>query len=331
MNLIECFDVRPDERHSFELASSEFKTDLGLHAEPLSMDTIDLIPVAVEAISVLGKSHLDEILLGKLAERGIKFVATRSIGYDNVDVSAATKFGIRVSNATYAPDGVAEFTVMMMLIALRKVKQINARSAIQDYALVGSCGRELGSSRVGIIGTGRIGAKVAQLVKGFGGEIVGYDVYQNPELSEILTYVSLEELLETCDVITLHAPLLDSNVHMLDEAAFNRMKEGVTIVNCSRGELIDTNALIAAIESGKVRALSADVIEHDLEYFHQDLRHDVIHNHQLAILRSFPNVFLTPHVAFYTDRVVKDMVYAAVGSLVSFLEKGISPLEVTSG
>ena len=327
---IESFDVRPDERESFAAAEKDLGLDLGLHSEPLSLQTLQLIQSGVKAVSVLGKSYLDETLLAALAQQGVVFVATRSIGYDNVDVAAATKLGIRVSNSTYAPDGVAEFTVMMMLIALRKVKQINARSAIQDYALVGSCGRELGSSRIGIIGTGRIGARVAHILKGFGADVVGYDMVENPELTDVLTYVTLEELLKTSDVITLHAPLLESNKHMLSAAAFAMMKDGVSLVNCSRGELVDTDALIVAIESGKVAALSADVIEHDLEYFHQDLRHDVIRNRQLAILRSFPNVFLTPHVAFYTDRVVKDMVYAALGSLYSFLETGVSELEVTA-
>lgn len=329
MSRIAAFDVRPDEQGAFALAEAELGVEIELHAEPLSAQTLPTLGEGIAAVSVLGKSELDADLLAALSARGVVYAGTRSIGYNNVDVKAAEKLGMHVANASYAPDGVAEFTVMMMLMALRKIKQINARSLIQDYALVGSCGRQLGDARVGIIGTGRIGAKVADIVKGFGAQVVGYDVVPNPALAGVVDYVDLDELLQSCDVITLHAPLLESNHHMLDERAFSLMKDGVTLVNCSRGELVDTDALIAAVESGKVGAVAADVIEHDLEYFHQDLRHDVIRNRQLAILRSFSNVLLTPHVAFYTDRAVKDMVFSSITALMSFLDSGTSPLEVT--
>lgn len=327
---IECYDCRPDEAAYFEQARGEFDVELGCHAEPLSAENLDALPVGVEAIAVLGKSALDRELLAQLAARGVRFVGTRSIGYDNVDVAAAKGLGIRVSNASYAPDGVAEFTVMLMLAALRKLKHIRTRFNIQDYGLAGSVGKQLGDQVVGIIGAGRIGATVARIVHGgFGAKVIAYDVYRNPALEAIVEYVELDELLARADVITLHAPLLESNHHMLDAAAFETMKDGVTIVNCSRGELIDTDALIDAVESGKIGAVAADVIEHDLEYFHQDLRLNVINNRQLAVLRSFPNVTLTPHVAFYTESAVRDMVFAAVGSLASFLRDGTSPLEVT--
>jgi D-lactate dehydrogenase len=212
----------------------------------------------------------------------------------------------------------------------RKAQQILARGAVQDYTLAGIQGREIRNLTVGIIGTGQIGATVARNLSGFGCNIIGYDIYENDNLRDLIEYVSLEKLISTSDVISLHAPLFDSNYHMINRESIAKMKDGVCIVNCGRGPLIDTEALIYGIETGKVGAAGLDVIEDELGIFHEDHRLNVLNNHQLAILKSFPNVIVTPHMAFYTDQAVSDMVEIALKSLNSFMNNGTSQWEIKS-
>ena len=182
---------------------------------------------------------------------GVKYLALRSAGFNNVDMKAAKELGICFSNAMYSPNSVADYTTMLILMCVRKVKQIMMRNAAQDYSLPGNQGREIKNLIIGVVGTGRIGSTVAKNLSGFGCKILGYDVYQNKDLLDILSYVTFEELLEQCDVITLHAPLLEGNYHMINEETIAKMKDGIIIVNCGRGELINAKALINNIETGK--------------------------------------------------------------------------------
>jgi len=203
------------------------------------------------------------------------------------------------------------------------------RAEMQDYSLQGAVGRQVSQMTVGIFGAGRIGGAVARRLKPFGCRILAHDTYENPDLAGVVEFVPLETLLRESDAITLHAPALPQNHHMIDTDQFAMMRDGVMLVNCGRGDLIHTAALIEAIESGKVSGVALDVIENDLQYFHHDHRMGVIRNRNLAVLRSFPNVTLTPHIAFYTESVMADMVGGAMKALVDFAEQGSTPLEVT--
>lgn len=323
----EAFDVRPDELTYFDRWRHELGIELGLHEEPLTLDNIDETRGA-DGVSVLGVSRVDAGVAQALAERGVRFVATRSIGYDNVDVAAANAAGLRVSHVVYPPEAVAEYTVMLLLMSARRMKLILHRAEIQDYSLEGSTGRQLSEMTVGIVGAGRIGAAVARRLKPFGCRILAYDVYPNPELEGTVEFVDLDTLVRSSDAITLHAPALPENHHMIDTEQFDAMREGVYLINCGRGDLIHTEALIQAIESGKVGGAALDVIENDLKYFHQDFRMKVIRNRNLALLRSFPNVVVTPHIAFYTDEVMTEMVGCSLRALRDFCDTGETPMEV---
>ena len=257
-------------------------------------------------------------MLEKLKEYGVKYVTTRTIGYDHIDVKAAKELGIRVSNITYSPDTVAEYTIMMMLMAKRKMKRIMERAVIQDYTLKGIIGSEINKSVVGVIGTGRIGETVIRDLSGFGCKILAYDLYEKESVKKYAVYTELDKLLQESDINTLHMPSNESNYHMIDKSAIEKIKDGVLIVNTARGALNNSNDLIEGIEKGIVGGAALDVVEKELGLYYNDLRSEVLDNRELAILKSFPNVVVTPHMAFYTEEAIHDMVANSIESYVRF-------------
>ena len=222
-------------------------------------------------------------------------------------------------NAGYPPYGVAEFTVMLMLMALRKYKPALYRQSVNDYSLGGLQGRELRTMTVGIVGTGRIGRAVAEILRGFGCRMLAYDPYPADSLPQV-RYVSLAELYRQSDLITLHLPLTAENRHMIDEESIAKMKDGVVLINVSRGELTQIEALIRGIESRKISALAMDVFEDETEIYHHRRINDIIANRSMAYLRQFPNVILTQHMAFYTDVNTVSMVECGLKGIVDMAE-----------
>lgn len=273
-------------------------------------------------------SKMTRELIAKFHEMGVRYIATRTIGYDHVDTQAAKEFGIQVANAPYGPDGVADYTVMLILMSLRNMKRIIERTNIQDYTLKGSLGRELKDLTVGVIGTGRIGRTVVRDLSGFGCQVLAYDLYPNEEAGRYAQYVPLEELFARADVITLHTPLTDENVHLINEATMSGMKDGVVIVNTARGPLIDIPALITAIEKGKIGAAALDVVENEFGLYYYDRKSDVLSNRELAILRGFPNVTVSHHMAFYTDNAIRTMVADSLAGCKCFMEGKENPWRV---
>ncbi len=274
-------------------------------------------------------SKMPEELLSVFADYGVKYVTTRTIGYDHIDVAAAKKLGMTVANAPYGPCGVADYAVMLILMTIRKMKRILERTNIQDYTLAGIQGRELKDLTVGIIGTGRIGRTVLKDLSGFGCKLIAYDLYENEEVKASgVPYVSLEEMWQQADVISLHAPLTEENFHMIDENAISKMKDGVMIVNTARGGLIDSKALIAGIESGKIGGAGLDVVENEFGLYYYDHKSDILSNRELAILRGFPNVTVSHHMAFYTDDCVETVVRDSLLGCKCFMEGKENPWEV---
>ena len=261
-----------------------------------------------ECIDII-TSKMSAELLEVFASYGVKYVTTRTIGYDHIDVEAAKKLGITVANAPYGPCGVADYAVMLILMTIRKMKRIMERTNIQDYTLKGIQGRELKDLTVGIIGTGRIGRTVLKDLSGFGCKLIAYDIYESEEVKVSgVPYVTLEEMWQQADVISLHAPLTDDNFHLIDAEAISKMKDGVMIVNTARGGLIDSQALIEGIESGKIGGAGLDVVENEFGLYYYDHKSDILSNRELAIFKSFPNVTVSHHMAFYTDECVKTVV-----------------------
>lgn len=280
-------------------------------------DVISVTPVTI-----------DRPLLERFKELGVKVVANRSIGFDHVDLDACRDLGIGVSSAIYDPEGVANYTIMLAMMCLRMMPQIVVRARVQDYSLEGKIGRDISNCTVGIVGTGRIGGTVAKHLKGLGCKLLVVDPYRNPAVEAIADYVDMDTLLAQSDVVTLHAPLTPENHHMIDKRAFGLMKDDAVLVNTGRGGLIDTEALIETLESGKLCNVALDVLEQEDGLYYAKRVGDVIVNRQMAILRSFPNVILTPHTAFYTAVNVRQMAETCVEGACALLEHRDSPLIV---
>lgn len=323
---IAVFEVYAEEKPYFAKMREQGLVDLRLSPLRLTEETLGQVD-GCEAVSVLDTSMVDAAMLDALAARGVRFVCTRTIGFNHIDVAHAARAGIRVCNVSYGPDGVAEYTVMLMLMCLRKCKTSIRRSEVNDYTLTGLAGRELRSMTVGIVGTGRIGRTVMEKLAGFGCSILAYDPFPNADIEAKGLYVSLEDLYRRADVISLHIPLNDQVFHMINEESLALMKDGVILINTARGGLADTEALIAGIESGKIGALGLDVIEHEDGIYRIDRRTAAPSNRDMAYLRQFPNVTLTPHLAFYTEEDVESMVVGGVKNLLDMRE-GASPFEL---
>lgn len=301
-----------DEAEYFQKFSKEYGVELGICTDAPTLENAHLAE-GYEYISII-TSRIDHELMEKFHELGVKMISTRTIGYDHVDIETAKRLGIHVSNVSYSPECVADYTIMLMLMSIRKMKRIMQREEINDFSLPGIQGRELPNFTVGVLGTGRIGQAVIRDLSGFGCKIYAYDKYENDFVKERAEYADLDTIYRECDLITLHMPLLDDNFHLIDQDAVSRMKDGVVLVNTARGGLIDTKALIDGLESGKIGAAGLDVIEDEFGMYYYDRKSDVLSKRDLYILRGFPNVIVTPHMAFYTDQAVSDMVKHSIES-----------------
>ena len=260
-----------------------------------------------EGVSVI-TTPITEDLIRAWKERGVKHISTRTIGFDHIDVEAARRLGMKVSNVTYSTGSVADYAVMLILMALRRMKSIIKRAEGMDYSLNGNIGREIGSLTVGVVGTGKIGTHVLRNLSGFGCSLLAYDPYENEEAKKYASYCTLEELFAKSDVITFHTPATKSSYHMVNEETLRQMKDGVVIVNTARGSIIDPPAFLDALESGKVGAAALDVIENELGIFYGDYKYQVVGHREMSILKDLPNVLMLPHMAFYTENAVSDMV-----------------------
>ncbi|MEI3245837.1 MAG: D-isomer specific 2-hydroxyacid dehydrogenase family protein [Lachnospiraceae bacterium] len=316
-----AYEVREDEKKDFARMAEKLQVEIELHDEIPGPDTAALAE-GCEGVTMLGMGKIDKELLDMWKSMGVQCISTRTIGYNHIDTDYAKEIGMQVCNAAYPPSGVAEFTLMLMLMCLRNYKQSLWRGQVNDFALQGLQGKEIGSMTVGVIGTGKIGAQVIKYLTGFGCRILAYDMYPNAALKDVVEYVELDELFAKADMITLHTPLLDSTYHLVNAETIAKMKDGVVLINCARGELMDTTALIEGIESGKIGALGLDVVEGERGIAHEDHRIDILSNQQMAYLRQFRNVTMTPHMAFYTDVAVSHMVECGVAGLVEMLQNG---------
>ncbi len=307
-----------DEKDYVEKFSKDFNIDYEYTTQFLSIDNIDLAK-GCDGISITPCTITDE-MWDKLKENGIRYISTRSIGYEHLDISKAKERNIHIGNSSYSGSGVADYTIMLMLMSLRKMNDIMKRSEVQDFTLNGKMGSDLSSCTVGVIGTGNIGFTLIKHLSGFGCKIIAYDPYKNSNVEQFARYVSLDELYEQSDIITLHTNATEQNYHLINKEAFAKMKDGVIIINTSRGTLIDTKAIIDAIESGKVGRAALDVLEDENGLYYFNHTGKIIKNRDMAVLKSFPNVIVTPHTAFYTDDAIKSMILNSF-ELVDMLEK----------
>lgn len=320
------YSYRSDETEYFKEFSKKYQVEIKLCNDAPTMENADLSK-GFDCISII-TTKINAELMEKFHEVGVKFISTRTIGYDHIDIKKARELGIHVGNVTYSPNSVANYTIMMILMVTRKMKAIIERSNVQDYSLKGVQGKELQNLTVGVIGTGRIGQTVIKHLSGFGCKILAYDLYENKEMKKYVEYVPLEKLFKNSDIITMHVPATKDNYHIINKNSIAIMKNGVFIINTARGTLINTDDFIEGIEQKKIGGAALDVIEKESNIYYNDLKCQILDNRDLAILKSYPNVIVTPHTAFYTDQAVSDMVEHSILSCILFSEGKENPWEV---
>lgn len=327
MMQVTVYNCRPfDEKELFLEYAKELGIDLVLCNDAPDLNNVSLCKGS-RCVDVI-TSKIDAPLIKAFHEQGVEYITTRTIGYDHIDLEAAGKYGIKVGNAPYGPNGVADYTVMLILMSIRKMGAILGRTNLQDYTLQGLNGRELRDLTVGVIGTGRIGSTVIRNLSGFGCRILAYDLYEKDEVKQLATYEPLEKIWKESDVITLHTPLTEENHHLINADTIAQMKDGVVIVNTARGALIDSDAFIDAIENGKIGAAGLDVVENEFGLYYYDHKADILKNRELAMLRSFPNVTVSHHMAFYTKNYVETVVKDSLMSCKLYMEGAKNPWEV---
>jgi len=265
-------------------------------------------------ISIDHKTRITNSTLLALSQAGVTYISTRSIGFNHIDVEYAESVGISVGNVAYSPDSVADYTLMMMLMAVRSIKSIIRRADVHDYRLSEVRGKELRDLTVGVVGTGRIGTAVMDRLRGFGCRVLAYDSLPVADAD----YVPLDELLQLSDIVTLHTPLNADTYHLLNRQRIELMKRGAFVINTGRGSLIETEALIPALEDGRLGGAALDVLEGEEGIFYADHRDKPIDSKPLLRLQELPNVFISPHTAYYTDHALSDTVENSITNCLKF-------------
>lgn len=300
---VTIYGCGPDEAVLFRELAPRFGVLPTITEAAASEANIDLA-FGNRCISIDHKTQVINATLLALSRAGVEYVSTRSIGYNHIDVKYAQSVGITVGNVTYSADSVADYTLMLMLMAVRQAKAIIRRAESHDYRLSDERGKELRDLIVGVVGTGRIGTAVMDRLRGFGCRVLAYD--NRPKTSACS--VPLDELLRQSDIVTLHTPLTADTHHLLNRQRIGQMKHGAFIVNTGRGSLLDTEALIPALESGRLGGAALDVLEGEEGTFYVDCRNKPIGSKALLRLQRLPNVLVTPHIAYYTDHALRDIV-----------------------
>ncbi|WP_032122931.1 D-isomer specific 2-hydroxyacid dehydrogenase family protein [Clostridium amazonitimonense] len=313
-----AYCVRPDELSSFEKYSKQIGHEVTVLKESFGPQNAHLAE-GYDAVSILGNCNANKEAIEKISKLGVKYLATRSAGINNIDMEAAKKFDVRACNVpAYSPNAVAEFAVASTLCVARNLQQAIRRVDVQNFGLAGLIGFELRNKTIGFIGTGRIGLTTIKAFSGFGAKMIGYDLYQNEEAKKYIEYRTLDELFKEADIISLHCPLTDDNYHIINRENIAKMRDGVVIVNTARGALMDAEAVIEGLKSGKIAGLATDVYENEVGIFHNDHTNSLIKDDNLARLMQFPNVLVTPHFGFYTDEAVANMVEYSLQNLKHF-------------
>ena len=318
-----------DEKPMFDRLAGEFGAQYGYSAAYPEPDNVSLAQ-GYDAVSCT-PCNMGADMLQRFYDVGVRYVATRSIGYDHIDLEKARQLGMGVCRVSYEPETVADYAIMLMLMCCRNMPHIMNRSLVQDYSLKGKMGKDISDCTVGIIGAGQIGCTVIRHLSGFGCRLLAYDLYPNPQVEGLAEYVSLEQLYAESDIVTLHTPATTENYHLIDTGALSRMKDGVILINTARGSLVDTEALIEGLESGKIGHAALDVLEDEAGLYYANRMGEVIVNRHMAILRAFPNVILSPHTAFYTEKVVWNMAYKTFKGVQDMMRQVDNPLIILSG
>lgn len=313
------FSTKPYDKEFFDKVNQDFNFELEYFETHLGPHILNVIDHS-DAVCAFVNDTLNAEVLESLSKKGVKYIALRCAGFNNVDLEAAKRLGMRVCRVpAYSPEAVAEHAMAMILTLNRKTHKAYNRVREQNFSLNGLMGFNLYQKTIGVIGTGNIGAAFAKIAKGFGAKILAYDITENQELKDLgIEYVSLDKLLSESDIISLHCPLMDSTHHLINKKSISKMKENVMIINTSRGGLVDTKAVIDGLKSKHIGYLGIDVYEQEEKLFFRDLSHTIIEDDTIQRLMSFPNVLVTAHQAFFTEEALHQIATSTLSSLSHF-------------
>lgn len=327
-----AYGVRDDERAVFEAWSSAHGVECTLLPEPLSAETVGRAAGSAGVTDLMAHPHGEDVYRG-LREAGVTALSLRSVGVNGLDLGLARRHGVRIANVpSYSPNAIAEFAVAQSLVLLRHLELQIPRAAIQDYRLDGLRGRELRDQTVGVLGVGHIGSVAAGIFRGFGARVLGYDPVPTEAGRRVLEYRDRpDDLLAEATLLAIFAPLTPATRHLIDAAALARLPAGALLVNVGRGAVVDSAALLDALTSGHLAGAALDVYEHETGVLQRDLSGRVVPDPVFRALATLPNVVVTPHMAFYTDHAVRNMVGTALDNLWAFATRGACENEVTGG
>ena len=325
------YAVREDEKTAIDLAKNKFGISLTACSALLSMDNVHLAE-GYDAVIFTGSCDAGVEILERLSSYNIKYITTRTAGFDNIDLSALKRLGMKSGHVPrYSPNAISEFTVLSILSMLRKYNIMISRVQKQNYSLNSNIGREIRNMSIGVIGAGRIGLKVIETLDGFTPKkILANDIVENKEVEKYATYASLETVLKESDIITLHTNLTDLTYHIINKESIKLMKDGVVIINTCRGAVVDTEALLDAIDCGKISGYATDVYEYEKNILHYNLEGKVIDDPLFNRLKDSDKVILSPHCAFYTDEAVENMVEYSIKNIYDYIEIGNSENNIST-
>ncbi len=328
---IAVFSSKPYDQSFLHSANQSFGYDLKFFEPRLTAETVSLAS-GFDAVCAFVNDRLDAPVLESLSGMGTRIIALRCAGFNQVDLPTAARLGLSVVRVpAYSPHSVAEHTVALMLTLNRKIHRAHARVREGNFSLSGLLGFDLHGRTVGILGTGQIGIQVARIMKGFGCQLIGFDPYPNHDCRSLgMQYLSIDELLKQADIVTLHCPLTPETRHLINADSIRLLKHGMMLINTSRGAVIDTQAAIDGLKSGRIGYLGLDVYEEEADYFFEDLSHEVIADDTLARLLTFPNVVITGHQAFFTQEALQSIAETTLQNIRDIEQTGTSRNELNA-
>ena len=335
---IAVYSTKPYDRRYLDAANEAVGSPHEMtYLEPRLSSETARFAEGCDAACVFVNDDASRPALEALKQVGVRWVATRSAGYNHIDLDAAKEMGLGVARVpAYAPEGVAEHAVALMLALNRKIHRAYNRVREHNFSLEGLIGFQMHGRTVGVVGTGKIGAAAARILHGFGCQLLGYDVQENDELKQLgMRYVDLPELLRESDIITLHAPLTPETHHLINAETLQHCRDGAMLINTGRGGLVDTSALIDALKTGKLGSLGLDVYEEEDEFFFEDLSTSILQDDTFARLLTFPNVIITGHQAFFTEQAMDQIATETIDNFNRFGQgdddtpKALAPFQAT--
>lgn len=316
------FSAQPYDKDFFNGHNTDFGFDLVYHKSQLNEQTVGLVDHA-EAVCVFVNDKVTALVCRQLADKGVKIIALRCAGFNNVDLEAAKALGIKICRVpAYSPEAVAEHALALIMTLNRKTHKAYNRVREQNFSLNGLLGFNLHGKTIGVIGTGNIGKAFCRMMLGLGCQVKAFDVIANTELEAIgVTYHPLSDVLNT-DIVSLHCPLNEQTRYLINTTTIGMMKPGAMLINTSRGGLIDTKAAIQGLKSGQIGYLGIDVYEQEEHLFFRDLSGTVIQDDEIQRLMSFPNVLITAHQAFFTDEALSQIATTTLNNVDQLLKNG---------